>query len=216
MFDSQRLQEKLESFKEKIKLLRIEPSPILLYQSYYALFHDLKSSVNLSSDPAIAALKATVERSDEMFRPLAYGQIELPHFENERLQALAHGRLKLDTIEALLALALGAAKAMTLQDPAQFIGSGYTWESLGRARANSAHAHGYSFIKKHSTLPLAQLTQHDACLETELSALGGFAVARALVPKPEGKDLIVEISQLAAIPPGVATPRPWTSISVKP
>lgn len=215
MFTLKRLEQKLSAWREKFKTARPNPSPILLYQACFAFFHDLKNSMQLSADASIVALLPTVNRIDELLRPLAYAELELESQGNEKLLKAAATLTALESLETLLTGILPNALALSAFDAAARFPQGYGWDALAKARAASAFRHGFKFVEKTVTVPLARLVEHDTAVETELTALGGFAVARALVPKPQGaqgKDLHLEIRQLAALPAAAPCPAGWNAL----
>lgn len=185
--------------------------PIIVYQSVFALFHDLKASAHLSTDADIRSLIPLIERCDEWLRKLAHDELELATAENIRLQRLAVTLKDLGDVEKFWKSVCTDAEEPHREDPAVIL-PGFSWEAHSRARATSARRHGYVFFEKADQVELSKLPEHEGALYQEISRLNGLFVTRLLNPRPQGTLLVIEARQVIALPKKVVAPSGWIKV----
>lgn len=194
---------------------RREPSPIVLYQSLFALVHDLKSSVLLSDDPQIKGLNELVLEIEVRLRALAYDELELDGAGNDGLFKTACGLADLESLQYFLESTGKSASKPKTAEPA-VLKLEFPWETMARARARSASRHGYRFFVRDEAISLAGMTAHDRQLRDELRPDDGILVIRRLDPRPQsqGTDLEMDARLLAAFPTMHAntSKKGWTSL----
>lgn len=201
--------------------------PIALYQHFYRLTHDLRSSIGLSDDTAVQGLRDTVEASDAILRKLAFDLHELAPEHNEGLLMLGLKLESLESLQVFLENAFPKAKDLSKADAgpiAALFAQSYPWDTLARARATSCARHGYGFFARSDLAELTSLPTHEEQAQREFALHGALLVTRKLDPRPGSAGsttLQLALHTLAAFPPGFTaqassgqTPR-WQPVALK-
>lgn len=155
-------------------------APILLYQSFFGLMHDLKTSVHLSEDEQVRALAGTVLASDAHLYRLAYDELELAAPDNDALYALGKSLDSLASIEQLLGASVARAQTPASEKKLPLFEEPFPWEGLARARATSCARHGYFFFERDDQLVLSELPQHEERLSAAVRQNHGVIVVRRI------------------------------------
>ncbi len=157
-------------------------TPILLYQAFYTLLHELKTSVGLSDSSEIRALSNTVAVLEKDLKRLAYDELELSETENAALLAFVQKEFDLAEARHLLEglLAKGEKTAELAAQAEKLLAQALPWDSLSKARAKSAARHGYTFWSKNDSCELSTLLEHHDRLMLEIFEMSGVPVLRKL------------------------------------
>lgn len=209
MFDQATLHDRLRKWSSSLSADWVAPParPILLYQSIYSLMHDLKSSIQISSDPQINDLTPSVLNSDAMLRKLAHDELELDSENNQELWGLARKLADLKKLEHHLTRVISRAQVLT-HGSIPILSSNYPWDGLARARATSSARHGFQFLQHSTEVGLQDLLAFDQTIQKDLTAAHGIAIIRHLEPLKDddsaktakAASMLLSVTQLAGAP----------------
>lgn len=212
MLTPERLDERLQQWSVKLRETvappsPAHPSPIALYQSLFALVHDLKGSVQLTQTSTAHPLLDTVLATDQILHELAYDELELTARANLSLHRLVSNLSSLESLQMFLEKEVLSATPPSPRALA-LLSEPYPWEGLARARALSAARHGYVFFSCRERLSLTDLPSYDRHLGQNIGSAFGIQIVRKIEAETAtnataGAQLNLNVLTVAAFPHAV-------------